>query len=268
MNTSLNVTAAAGFLLCMAATAPSQAWQLTATYDNHPLGKWTATQRASDFPKSTLSTQYGWDTFDIVSDGAGGKALRTYFQGCSQPKHLYMNLPAGTEEVTLKTSVRFSPNFRTSQKSPRSGKLWIGVQGAAGGYSYAPSSQPINAGQSYSSLLMWTGGGKIQDYTYHMDRTGQWGSANAFFGTVGTAWNDITVQTRLNTPGKKDGFLRIWHNGTKVLDKPMAFVGSELVGYWDALRFLGTIGGTCSTSENYFTQLSYIDYRYHTIITP
>ena len=109
---------------------------------------------------------------------------------------------------------------------------------------------------------------KFQDYTYHMDRTGQWGSANAFFGTVGTAWNDITVQTRLNTPGKKDGFLRIWHNGTKVLDKPMAFVGSELVGYWDALRFLGTIGGTCSTSENYFTQLSYIDYRYHTIITP
>lgn len=113
--------------------------------------------------------------------------------------------------AALTYQIRFAPDF----DFVRGGKL----PGLYGGVGNSGGDIP-NGRDGFSTRYMWLSGGLGQIYAY-LPTSVQYGTSIGAgqFSFVRGVWNKIRQEISLNNPGKSDGRIRVWLNGSKVVDE-------------------------------------------------
>lgn len=109
------------------------------------------------------------------------------------------------EEAELRYTLRFSHDF----DFVKGGKL----PGLCGGPDNVSGGRPADGKNGFSARLMWRRGGRGEAYVYHKNQKGNYGDSFAFPEDFRFPMNEpVTVRLAvgMNTPGKKDGTLRVW----------------------------------------------------------
>jgi hypothetical protein len=137
-------------------------------------------------------------------------------------KQIYVELDKPLAEATCSYEVFFPANFDFN----RGGKL----PGIASNKAISGGNKAID---DYSVRCMWRTNGMGEAYVYvppalmSKDYKKSCTESNPQYGdSIGrgsfhfkkNAWNKITIYTKLNTPGKDDGVLRVSHDGKTVID--------------------------------------------------
>ena len=119
------------------------------------------------------------------------------------------------ESLYFRYYVRFEPGF----DFVKGGKL----PGLAGGAANTGGHKP-NGTDGWSARVMWRGDGKIVQYVYHPDQSGEYGEDFDWnkggcprFFTPGK-WQCLETYVKMNSPGKKDGVIRSWLDGEPALE--------------------------------------------------
>jgi hypothetical protein len=115
-------------------------------------------------------------------------------------------MPFGKHETAeMSYTLRFSKDF----DFVKGGKL----PGLCGGPENVSGGRPANGTNGFSARLMWRKDGRGEAYVYHKNQKGDYGDSFAF-PTDFRFPTDTPVKVRLavsmNTPGKRDGALRVW----------------------------------------------------------
>jgi hypothetical protein len=156
-------------------------------------------------------------------EALSGRSLRIHYsKGVFGPEGGYLfrssfskwGIP-GQEALYLRYYVRFEPGF----DFVKGGKL----PGLAGGDGNTGGHKP-NGKDGWSARIMWRGDGKIVQYVYHPDQTGDYGEdlewnyggCPRFFKPG--RWHCVETYVRMNSPGKKDGIIRSWLDGDLSLE--------------------------------------------------
>ncbi|WP_420814070.1 polysaccharide lyase [Nakamurella deserti] len=168
----------------------------------------------------------------IVSDGRGGKAVRTVLRAgtthslptkTDNGNNLFIALPGSYDEACMSYDIRFDRDFDWSL----GGKL-PGLEGVAPGTSLAAPTGGNNTDKGWSGRLMWLGpkaykwAGPLNmavSYMYHPGQAGTYGD-NVRWNTAFVAgqWHTVKQCHSMNTVGKADGVLRAWIDGKLVVD--------------------------------------------------
>ncbi|TDU81506.1 hypothetical protein EI77_00816 [Prosthecobacter fusiformis] len=114
--------------------------------------------------------------------------------------------PVGRHEgAELSYTLRFGPNF----EFVKGGKL----PGLCGGPENVSGGRPSDGKNGFSARLMWRREGRGEAYIYHKNQPDKYGHSFPFPEDFRFPINE-PVQVRLavtmNTPGKRDGTLRVW----------------------------------------------------------
>jgi len=157
-------------------------------------------------------------------------------------------LPKPREKMTASYWVKFPKDF----DFVRGGKL----PGLIGGHLDGHPNSTVTGGahptgkNGWSARVMWRKGGRIVQYVYHMNQPGKWGEdfqweinrKPALFATG--AWQKLTTEVTMNTPGQKNGRVRSWLNDVPALDvQDLEFRASENIQI-DAFYFSTFFGGS------------------------
>jgi hypothetical protein len=115
-------------------------------------------------------------------------------------------MPFGKHETAeMSYTLRFSKDF----DFVKGGKL----PGLCGGPENVSGGRPANGTNGFSARLMWRKDGRGEAYVYHKKQKGNYGDSFAFPADFRFP-TDTPVKVRLivsmNTPGKRDGALRVW----------------------------------------------------------
>jgi hypothetical protein len=115
-------------------------------------------------------------------------------------------MPFGKHETAeMSYTLRFSKDF----DFVKGGKL----PGLCGGPENVSGGRPAYGTNGFSARLMWRKDGRGEAYVYHKNQKGDYGDSFAF-PTDFRFPTDTPVKVRLavsmNTPGKRDGALRVW----------------------------------------------------------
>jgi hypothetical protein len=115
-------------------------------------------------------------------------------------------MPFGKHETAeMSYTLRFSKDF----DFVKGGKL----PGLCGGPENVSGGRPANGTNGFSARLMWRKDGRGEAYVYHKNQKGNYGDSFAFPADFRFP-TDTPVKVRLivsmNTPGKRDGALRVW----------------------------------------------------------
>ncbi len=157
------------------------------------------------------------------SDALDGHSLRVKYpkgtiggQGGFQFLTDFSKFPIEPQEsLYLRYYVRFDPGF----EFVKGGKL----PGLAGGAANTGGHKP-NGKDGWSARIMWRPDGKIVQYVYHPDQSGDYGEDFAWdFGGCPRffapgKWQCLETFVKMNTPGKKDGVIISWLDGDKALE--------------------------------------------------
>ncbi|MEM1107989.1 MAG: polysaccharide lyase [Planctomycetota bacterium] len=121
-------------------------------------------------------------------------------------------------KATVEYRIRFSSNFNFG----KGGKLPGFGSNTSGGYG---GRKPTGT-NGWSSRNMWLSGGRLTFYCYHMDMPGKYGqhlfwknSNGSDFKFRKNVWYTIKHEVKMNTPGKKDGYVKGWINGRLALNR-------------------------------------------------
>jgi len=152
----------------------------------------------------------------VVEDDTQGKVLRiAYPEGGVGPEQtgsqFVLNLPPADEyELSFKVLFEEGFDFRLGGKLP-------GL--TSGGEKFTGGIHPKN-GEGWSARFMWREGGTAELYLYYVDNKNEWGDQFPFDGVTLELgrWYEFRQRIRLNRPGKKDGRIQAWLNGSKMLD--------------------------------------------------
>jgi hypothetical protein len=115
-------------------------------------------------------------------------------------------MPFGKHEAAeMSYTLRFSKDF----DFVKGGKL----PGLCGGPENVSGGRPANGQNGFSARLMWRRDGRGEAYVYHKNQKGDYGDSFTFPSDFRFP-TDTPVKVRLivsmNTPGKRDGALRVW----------------------------------------------------------
>lgn len=114
--------------------------------------------------------------------------------------------PFGKREFAeLTYTLRFSPDFDWV----KGGKL----PGVCGGPENVSGGRPANGKNGFSARLMWRRDGRGQAYVYHKHQPTNYGDQLHFPGDFRFPTNSpvqVRIQVGMNTPGQRDGTLRVW----------------------------------------------------------
>jgi len=93
------------------------------------------------------------------------------------------------------------------------------LPGLAGGAANTGGKIP-NGRDGFSARYMWRSMGMGEVYAYLPDSV-EWGTSlgRGAWRFLRGPWNRIEQVVRLNTPGRKDGYLAVWLNGTLVFEQ-------------------------------------------------
>lgn len=145
----------------------------------------------------------------VVGEEGGKKWLRVNFAvGQIGPEQggAGWRWPFGRQEqAELRYTLRFSPDF----DFVKGGKL----PGLCGGPENVSGGRPADGKNGFSARLMWRKDGRGEAYVYHKNQKGNYGDSFAFPEDFRFPTNEpVTVRLAvgMNTPGKKDGTLRVW----------------------------------------------------------
>lgn len=173
-----------------------------------PSGTYTREQWKKDWP--------GCEFEDGVSEGHvelvkrdGKNWLRVNYQaGEIGPQNggAGWRFPIGTHrEVELKYTFLLAKDF----DFVKGGKL----PGLCGGPENVSGGRPANGTNGFSARLMWRKDGRGEAYVYHKNQPEAYGESFPFPGDFRFP-TDTPVRVRMrlamNTPGKRDGSLRVW----------------------------------------------------------
>ncbi len=182
---------------------------------------------------ATNKNAAAYDDMSIVSDGRGGKAVRTVLRRGTTHSlptkndngdNLFIALPGSYDEACMSYDIRFDSNFDWSL----GGKL-PGLEGVAPGTSVSAPTGGNQTDRGWSGRMMWLGpkaykwAGPLNmavSYMYHPGQTGTYGDNvrwNKAF--VAGVWHTVKQCHTMNTVGKADGVLKAWIDGTKVVDQ-------------------------------------------------
>lgn len=143
-------------------------------------------------------------------DGSDG--IRVTYKGYERGSQRVVSrhrLPAKLEHEKLSFDVLFEEDFQ-----------WV-----AGGklHGLGPKN-PVTGGgdrvpEKWSSRTMFKEEGKISNYFYDQDKTKKWGWGQKSPSPVFRkgVWHTVTLEMKLNTPGKADGACRILIDGKEVV---------------------------------------------------
>lgn len=109
------------------------------------------------------------------------------------------------EQAELRYTLRFSKDF----DFVKGGKL----PGLCGGPENVSGGRPADGKNGFSARLMWRKDGRGEAYVYHKNQKGNYGDSFAFPEDFRFPMNQpVTVRLAvgMNTPGQKDGTLRVW----------------------------------------------------------
>lgn len=126
------------------------------------------------------------------------------------------------ESATLQYVVRFSPEFDWV----KGGKL----PGLSGGPASVTGGRPATGTNGFSCRLMWRADGRGEAYVYHKNQKGKYGDSLSFpKGYRYATDTDITVRMKvaMNTPGRRDGKLRVWITSAESPGKPTLVVSRD-----------------------------------------
>jgi hypothetical protein len=105
----------------------------------------------------------------------------------------------------LQYTVRFEEGF----DFVKGGKL----PGLCGGPKTITGGDPVNGREGWSARVMWRKDGHAQAYVYHMNQPEKYGDQFNFpsdFRFVPGTPVTLRLQVAMNTPGQRDGSLRVW----------------------------------------------------------
>lgn len=153
-----------------------------------------------------------------VTENAGLKWLRVNFAvGKIGPEEggAGWRMPFGrNESAELRYTLRFSKDF----DFVKGGKL----PGLCGGPENVSGGRPADGKNGFSARLMWRKDGRGEAYVYHKHQKGSYGDSFAFPDAFRFP-TDTPVRVRIgvtmNTPGKRDGSLRVWINDEPVVER-------------------------------------------------
>ena len=145
------------------------------------------------------------------------------------------------ESAFLRYYVRFNEDF----DFVKGGKL----PGLAGGKGNTGGHKPDGT-DGWSARIMWRPDGKIVQYVYHPDQPTEYGEDFDWnyggcprFFTPGQ-WHCVETYVQMNTPGKKDGIIRSWLDGSIALEiNTLRFRDVETIKI-DQLQFETFFGGS------------------------
>ena len=139
-------------------------------------------------------------------------------------------MPFGKHEaVEMSYTLRFSKDF----DFVKGGKL----PGLCGGPENVSGGRPANGQNGFSARLMWRRDGRGEAYVYHKNQKGDYGDSFAFptdFRFPTDTPVKVRLVVRMNTPGKRDGALRVW------IDEKLLVVRSDME--WRSVDSFGVDG--------------------------
>lgn len=114
--------------------------------------------------------------------------------------------PFGKHEgAELRYTLRFAPNF----EFVKGGKL----PGLCGGPENVSGGRPADGENGFSARLMWRRDGRGEAYIYHKSQPDKYGHSFPFpedFRFPRGQPVNVRLAVTMNTPGKRDGTLRVW----------------------------------------------------------
>ena len=189
---------------------------LRVDFDATERGEYTATAFHSDWPSVEWVTGLGTDRAEIIGGASAysGHSLRLKY-----PAHTYgsrnqaiqaqIRLPRNYEELYVSYRVRFAGDF----DFVRGGKL----PGLTGGAGNTGGNRP-NGRDGWSGRMMWRRGGEAVQYLYHPDQPQTYGEDFNWGRRFKPGrWHTVEHRFVMNTPGKNDGVLQTWFDGTQAL---------------------------------------------------
>lgn len=178
---------------------------------------------------------------EVVEEKGQGKILRIYY-----PKGKYgsewtgsqflVNLePGDAYELSYKVKFEEGFDFRLGGKLP-------GL--TSGGEKFTGGHHPAH-GEGWSARFMWRKGGQAELYLYYVDKLSDWGDSHRLKGIVFETgkWYRIRQRVTLNDPDKANGRIKVWVNGTSVLDLQDLRLRIGEQGWIDSFYFSTFHGG-------------------------
>lgn len=140
------------------------------------------------------------------------------------------------QEYYLTYRIRFSDGFPFN----KGGKL-PGL--SSSGSEFTGGRLPPKTG-GWSARYMWRRKGDLELYLYHPKMKGPTGERVALdFRCQPATWYTLTQRIRVNDPGKSNGLIQVWIDGTRHLDLTDLYLRGEDVGLADSFLFSTFFGG-------------------------
>jgi hypothetical protein len=154
----------------------------------------------------------------VVVETEGMKWLRVnYTPGRIGPEEggAGWRMPFGRHETAeLGYTLRFSSDF----DFVKGGKL----PGLCGGPENVSGGRPADGRNGFSARLMWRRDGRGEAYVYHKNQKGDYGDSFAFpddFRFPTAAPVKVRLSVTMNTPGERDGTLRVWIDDRMMVER-------------------------------------------------
>lgn len=170
-------------------------------------GPYTKAQWKTDWPGCEFEGGVSDGRCEIVGDAL--KWLRVNFAvGKIGPEEggAGWRMPFGRHEAAeMSYTLRFSKDF----DFVKGGKL----PGLCGGPENVSGGRPADGKNGFSARLMWRRDGRGEAYVYHKNQKGSYGDSFAFPDDFRFPTNTpvkVRIAVTMNTPGKRDGSLRVW----------------------------------------------------------
>ena len=93
------------------------------------------------------------------------------------------------------------------------------LPGLSGGEDNTGGEVP-NGTDGWSGRVMWRPGGQAAQYLYHPDQPGTFGEDLSWgVAFAPNRWTTVETRIKMNTPGRNDGVVESWIDGTRVLSR-------------------------------------------------
>jgi hypothetical protein len=209
------------------------------------------------------SGQFGQNNQNIINDSTYGNVLRVGFpRGSVTPSYsrqtgapvggtqFLSTLPNSSDKYCLSYDLKFKENFQFV----KGGKL----PGLYAGSFYSGNNIPDGT-NGFSTRYMWRTNGSGEVYAYLPTNTSFGASLGRGDWTFKTGtWQNITQEITMNTPGQRNGIIRVWLDNTLVYEKTDTVFRTTNNLKIEGVLFSTFFGGSDRTWAS--TENTYIDF--------
>jgi len=230
---------------------------INADYDDLPTGQLSIANQRQIWGEEANRNP---DLFQIVSAGAGNKALRGITTPNNESPQAVFTDITSSETYFAETRFRLSPNFDEDKGAGT--KIMLGFSG--GDYNRGRKSHADSAEQGTGGAVLTTVNkdGRVRDYMWDMNIDNGTGDINWTKSSFDANWHTMRYYAELNTPGRADGVYRVWFDDNMVFEDLNVQWRSRGEDWaWDHVRFL-------HFSNFRPSDTIYVDYDYHRLWSP